>query len=150
VESLFEPSEVDAIKQRIFRLTSQSQRQWGKMTAAQALAHCSSGLQMALGEIRPPRAFIGRMLGPMIKPLVLKDATPMHRNSNTIQELIMADDCDLDAERRRLCGVIDRFATVGPVGCTTHPHAFLGSLTPLEWSKLMHKHLDHHLRQFDV
>jgi hypothetical protein len=44
--------------------------------------------------------------------------------------------------------LIDRFAAAGPQGCTTHPHAFFGSLTPDEWAILMYKHLDHHLRQF--
>ena len=27
-------------------------------------------------------------------------------------------------------------------------HAFFGKLTGEEWGRLMHKHIDHHLRQF--
>jgi hypothetical protein len=113
------------------------------------LAHCSLGLEMAAGEIRPPRALIGRLLGPVIKPMALRDEEPMRRNSPTMKELIVVgDDRDFEVERKRLSGMIDRFAAARAAGCTSHPHAFFGSLTPGEWAILMYKHLDHHLRQF--
>jgi hypothetical protein len=72
----------------------------------------------------------------------------MRRNSPTSKELIIVDHRELDAERERLSGLIDRFAATGAAGCTPHPHAFFGPLTPDEWATLMYKHLDHHLRQF--
>jgi hypothetical protein len=75
---------------------------------------------------------------------------PMRRNSPTAKILIVQDERDLETERTRLCGLIDRFASAGPAGCTKHPHAFFGPLTPDEWAILMYKHLDHHLRQFGV
>ncbi|HJQ31271.1 MAG TPA: DUF1569 domain-containing protein [Pyrinomonadaceae bacterium] len=58
------------------------------------------------------------------------------------------DERELDTERRRLYGLIDRFVESGPEGCTAHPHSFFGPLTPQEWAVLMYKHMDHHLRQF--
>ena len=150
MESLFDRAEVERMKQRVMRLNSQSQRQWGKMNAAQTLAHCVAGMRMALGEVRPPRAMIGRFLGPVIKPMALKDGEPMRKNSPTAAELVITSECELGEEQRKLCRTIDRFASAGPQGCTDHPHLFFGTLTPQEWSKLMHKHLDHHLRQFGV
>ncbi len=60
----------------------------------------------------------------------------------------MTGERDLEAERRRLCGLIEGFVAAGPAGCTTHPHSFFGRLTPEEWAILQYKHLDHHLRQF--
>jgi len=118
------------------------------MNPAQMLAHCSLGLEMAAGEIRPPRALIGRILGPIIKPMALRDNEPMRRNSPTAKELIIKDDRNFETERNRLSELINRFAATGPAGCTAHPHAFFGSLTPDEWAVLMYKHIDHHLRQF--
>ncbi len=150
MESLFEPSEVELVKQRILRLTPQSPRQWGQMGVSQALAHCSAALQMATGEICPPRSLIGRIIGPLIKPLALRDREPLRRNSPTSKALVISDERDFHVEQGKICSLIDRFATRGPAGCTSHPHAFFGALTPQEWSKLMHKHLDHHLRQFGV
>ena len=149
MKSLFQPTCVDEVKQRLSVLRSDTPRQWGKMSPAQMLAHCSLGLEMAAGEIRPPRALIGRILGPVIKPIALRDEEQMRRNSPTSKELlVLGEERDFAAERKRLSGLIDRFAAAGPAGCTKHPHAFFGSLTPGEWAVLMYKHLDHHLRQF--
>jgi len=148
MESLFESGCVDEVQQRLSRLQPDQPRQWGTMSPAQMLAHCSLGLEMAAGEIRPPRALIGRILGPVIKPIALREGEPMRRNSPTAKELVINSDRNFETERKRLSGLIDRFAAAGPAGCTAHPHAFFGSLTPDEWAVLMYKHLDHHLRQF--
>jgi hypothetical protein len=148
MESLFESGCVDEVQQRLSRLQPDQPRQWGTMSPAQMLAHCSLGLQMAAGEIRPPRALIGRILGPIVKPIAFREEEPMRQNSPTSKELVIKGDRDFEIERKRLSDLIDRFAAAGPAGCTAHPHAFFGSLTPDEWAVLMYKHLDHHLRQF--
>lgn len=150
MKNLYEPETAQEIKDRIARLGPTSQRQWGKMTAAQAVAHCSVAMQWAIGEVRPPRMFIGRILGPLAKSKMVKDETPMGRNAPTAKSLVVADERDLASECQRLTALIDRFAAGGRTGCTTHPHSFFGPLTPDEWSTLMYKHLDHHLRQFGV
>jgi hypothetical protein len=146
--NLFQAERVEEIKDRLRQLKADSTRQWGKMSPAQMLAHCSAGMEMAAGEIRPSRALIGRIVGPAVKRVAFRDEEPMRRNSPTMKELLMSGDRDFEAERKRLSGLIDRFAASGPSGCTDHPHAFFGLLTPDEWSILMYKHLDHHLRQF--
>lgn len=120
------------------------------MTPAQAVAHCAGSLEMALGERKPPRMLVGRVLGWAIKPLALGNDAPMRPNSPTVPELVMKDDLDLERERPRLLALIDRFCAGGAAGCTTHPHSFFGRMTPDEWAVLMYKHLDHHLRQFGV
>jgi hypothetical protein len=148
MKSLFESGCVDEVQQRLSRLPPNQPGRWGKMDLAQMLAHCSLGLEMAAGEIRPRRALIGRILGSVIKPMALRDNEPFRRNSPTAKELIIKDDRDFETERKRLSGLIDRFAAAGPTGCTAHPHAFFGCLTADEWAVLMYKHLDHHLRQF--
>jgi hypothetical protein len=150
VKNLFESARVEEVKQRIARLRPDSERQWGKMKAAQAVAHCSAGLELAVGDGIPPRLLLGRIIGRMVKPMALGNDEPMRRNSPTVKDLLVQDERDLRTERERLCGLIDRFATAGPQGCTVHPHSFFGPLTPDEWATLMYKHLDHHLRQFGV
>ena len=150
MRSLYQPERVAEVKQRIAGLKADSPRQWGKMNGAQALAHCSAAMEMAVGVSNPARMFIGRLLGGMVKSRVLKDEEPMQRNAPTAPTLVVADQRDLEKEKERLIGLIDRFASAGPPGCTTHPHTFFGKLTPEEWARLMYKHLDHHLRQFGV
>lgn len=148
MKSLFDAATTTEIKNRIARLGPASQRQWGKMNAAQAMAHCATAMEWAVGDIVAPRMFLGRILGPLAKSKVLSDETPMSRNSPTAKSLVVTNERDLEKERQRLCTLIDRFCQGGPHSCTKHPHTFFGSLTPDEWSRLMYKHLDHHLRQF--
>lgn len=150
MKNLFEAAKVEEVKQRIAQMKPDSERQWGKMNPAQALEHCSRGMEMALGDKTPPRVLIGRILGWIVKPRVMGNDEPLRRNSPTAKELVVQDERELVTERTRLYGLIDRFAAAGPAGCTTHPHAFFGRLTPEEWAILMYKHLDHHLRQFGV
>jgi len=150
MKNLYEPATAEQVKRRTAQLRPDSERLWGKMNPAQAVAHCSAGLEWAVGDIVPERMFLGRIIGTFVKPMVLKNEEPMRRNSPTLKSLVVEDERDLRTERERLCGLIDRFAGAGPKGCTTHPHSFFGRLTPEEWATLMYKHLDHHLRQFGV
>ena len=106
-------------------------------------------LEWAVGDIFPPRMLLGRIIGGMVKPMLLRNEEPMRRNSPTVKSLVVEDERDLRTERERLCGLIDRFAAAGPEGCTKHPHSFFGRLTPEEWATLMYKHLDHHLRKVE-
>jgi len=150
MKNLFEAGLVEEVKQRIAQLRPDSARQWVTMKPAQALEHCSRGIETALGVKTPPRVLVGRLLGWIVKPKVMGNDEPLRRNSPTAKELVVQDERDFGTERTRLCGLIDRFAAGGPAGCTTHPHAFFGRLTPDEWAILTYKHLDHHLRQFGV
>jgi hypothetical protein len=150
MKNLFETATANEVKARIGRLGPGSERQWGKMSAPQALEHCSRSMELAFGERKPPRAPAGWMIGWAIKPLVFKDDQPFRRNSPTIKELVVVDEPNLELEKEKLSGLIDRFAAGGPGCCTDHPHSFFGRLTPEQWAILMYKHLDHHLRQVGV
>ena len=148
MKNLHDRVAVDEVKARLQALRPDAERQWGRMAAPQMVAHCAAALELALGDRRPRRLLVSWILGPIIKPLALGDDAPLRRNSPTLPELMIPEDRELDAERRRLTALIDRFAAAGPAGCTTHPHAFFGPMTPRQWAILMYKHLDHHLRQF--
>ena len=150
MKSLYQPEQATEIKTRISQLKPDSPRQWGKMNVAQMLAHCSAAMEMAVGDSNPPRMFIGRLLGGLVKPRALKDDQPMQRNAPTAAILVVADVRDLAKEKERLTGLVARFAAAGPDGCTKHPHTFFGKMTADEWARLMYKHIDHHLRQFSA
>src|SRR5271170_4063159 len=124
MKNLFEASRVEEVKERLGQLRPESERQWGKMNAAQAMAHCSGAMEWAVGDKLPPRMLVGRIIGGIIKPKVLADDEPMRRNTPTTKDLVVRDDRDLELERERLRGLIERFAKGGPQGCTKHPHSF--------------------------
>ena len=150
MKNLFEAATVEEVKKRVARLRPDSDRLWGKMNPAQALAHCSAAMEMAVGEKLPRRILIGRLLGRLAKKSMIVNEKPMPRNARTDKSLVVSDERDFVAERQRLSEFIDRFAAGGPGVCTKHPHFFFGPLTPVEWAALMYQHLDHHLRQFRV
>jgi hypothetical protein len=149
--SLFDAAVVDQVKARLGQLGPQSERCWGKMTVAQMVAHCAMSMQWAVGETVPEKGPLpARVMGRLVKPMVLRNDDLMRKHSPTIKSLIVADERDLIKERDRLSGLIDKFAAGGAAGCTKNPHSFFGKMTPQEWAILMYKHLDHHLRQFGV
>ncbi|AEU36385.1 DUF1569 domain-containing protein [Granulicella mallensis] len=149
MRNLFEAAAVEEVKRRIARLRPDSERLWGEMSPAQALAHLSAQFEMIAGRTFPPRSMPGRLFGRLAKSILMSEK-PIRRNMPTDKELIVNDDRDFDTERQKLQGMIDCFAENGPAGCTKHPHSFLGPLTPEEWARLMYKHVDHHLQQFGV
>src|SRR5260370_30987547 len=148
MENRFEVVTVEEVKERMAQLRPDSERLWEKMNPAQALAHCSGAMGMAIGEISPPRVLIGRLLGPLAKKSLIVNGTPMRRNSMTEKNAIVTDERDFVVERQRLRESIDRFAGGGPGICTKHPHFFFGRLSPLEWSVRLYQHLDMHVRRF--
>jgi hypothetical protein len=147
MKNLFQPDAVDEVISRIDQLQPAAQRVWGKMDAAQMMAHCSAALDMASGRLNPPRAFIGRVLGPLARPIYSNDK-PFSKNNPTDKTLVVADPRDFTREQEQLKLKLRQFHQGGEAQCTKNPHPFFGRLTSAEWATGMYKHLDHHLRQF--
>ena len=147
MKNLFEKETVAEVIGRIDSLQPAVQRQWGKMNVAQMMAHCCAALDMASGKINPPRMLIGRILGPLVKPIYANEK-PFAQNNPTEKTLVVSDARDFSLERERLKDRLREFHAGGEANCTRHPHPFFGNLTPQEWSRGMYKHMDHHLRQF--
>ena len=147
MKNLFEQQTVNEVISRIDRLQPISQRQWGKMDAAQMMAHCSITLDIASGRLNLPRLLLGRLVAPFFKSIYTNEK-PFRKNGPTGKELVVADQRDFAREREQLKVKLLEFHKGGEARCTRHPHPFFGSLTPQAWSRGMYKHLDHHLRQF--
>lgn len=149
MKTLFDSDASAEIVQRINKLKPSSPQLWGKMNVAQMLAHCSAGIEMHNGDIKPPRVFIGRVIGPFFKPLLTNDK-PFRKGTPTAPELLIVDERNFEKEKERLIGLINRFVREGREGVTKHPHPFFGKLKEDEWGMGAYKHLDHHLQQFGV
>ncbi len=147
MKNLFQQETVDKLLARLDKLQPASPKQWGKMDAAQMMAHCSAGLDMASGRLNPPRMFIGRLIGRFVKPVYTNDK-PFSKNNPTDKTLLVADQRDFSREQAQLKQKIRQFHEGGEAQCSRHPHPFFGPLTPQAWSRGTYKHLDHHLRQF--
>ena len=96
------------------------------------MAHCTEAAAMATGDSKLPRLFIGRILGPLIKPAFLGEK-PFTKNSPTAPSMKIADTREFEKEKTKLISIIKRFAEGGEAKCTTNPHPFFGRLTPAQW-----------------
>ncbi|MEZ6015034.1 MAG: DUF1569 domain-containing protein [Planctomycetota bacterium] len=147
MSTLFDPEQSLAMVHRLRALRPDMAPQWGKMTPAQACAHCQVALKIALGDLQWKRTLVGRIFGGLGKRMVLAPKD-FGRNMPTDPRFIVKDNRDLDVERDALVALLQRFTAAGPGGMRRDPHPFFGVLTPAEWDTLQWKHLDHHLRQF--
>src|SRR5215470_9875375 len=91
MKNLFQAATVKEVKERIALLRPDSERLGGTMSAPQAVAHCSAGLELALGDKTPARMFVGRLIGWIVKPLALRNDESMRRNTTKLTRAGEAD-----------------------------------------------------------
>lgn len=149
MQNLFDSADRDAIMRRLSSLQLSSPRQWGRMNAAQMLAHCAAALEVACGDRVRNQSLVGRLLARFVRPSVLGEK-PFGRNAPTDREFRIADERDFAAEQKRLAALVERFCSDGASKANDRVHSFFGRLSGNEWGRLMYKHLDHHLRQFSA
>jgi len=101
MKNLFQPDAVDELISRIDKLQPATQRQWGKMDVAQMMAHCSAALDLASGRLVRPRILIGRLIGPLARPIYSNDK-PFSRNGPTDKKLVISDPRDFNREQEQL------------------------------------------------
>ncbi len=136
------------IATRVRALTANATPRWGRMTVAQMLAHCADALRNATGELPIAVRALPFAQTRLVKWLMI-DVVPFPKGAPTAPELLRKDVVDIEPERAALLALLERFASAhAPVSWAPHP--LFGALTPAEWGRLAHKHLDHHLRQFGV
>jgi hypothetical protein len=147
--SLFEPATKQGILERLNGLTPGATRQWGKMDAAQMMAHCTVAMEAGTGDKPLKQAFIGKILAPFVRSSFLGDK-PFGKNSPTDPTFVVSDARDFAKEKGRLTALIARFCERGPAEAGRYTHSFFGKISGDDWGVVMYKHLDHHLRQFSA
>ncbi|MBL7742327.1 MAG: DUF1569 domain-containing protein [Chitinophagaceae bacterium] len=147
VKNLFDPAVKQEIIQRIGQLSSAAKSQWGKMDAAQMLAHLQMPMGIALGDHSIKGNFLMRLILPFFKKL-LYDERPYKQGLPTDKSFIMTGETkDFEKEKAKLLDMVNRFTEANMV---MEKHPVFGKLTKEQWSKATWKHIDHHLRQFGV
>jgi hypothetical protein len=147
LKNLFDPTVKQEIIDRINKLSAQTPPQWGKMNAAQMLAHLQMPMGSAQGIHKLPRTLFGRIVGRFARPIFYGDK-PFKRNLPTDPSFVMTTaQKDFEKEKQGLISMINNFKEELIVNKT---HPFFGKLTKEQWSTGSWKHLDHHLRQFGV
>jgi hypothetical protein len=148
MNNLFEPAIAVAILSRLQKIHADTKPLWGKMNAAQMMAHCQAPFEVYFGNLKLKRGLIGILFGGIAKKK-LSSEKPWKRNLPTAKEFIVTDDKNFEEERNKLIELINRFNTQNSRD-SVFIHPFFGKMTADEWGLLGYKHLDHHLQQFGV
>ena len=148
VKSLFENEVHGEMIARLNNLTASSERLWGKMTAAQMLAHCKEAYKVPLTS-KPLKKHPLSIIGWIFKKQLYSD-TLYKQSLPTAPNFIIKDDRDFKKEKAEMLSIVTAFYNKGAAGVGDKIHPMFGKLTADQWGKSMWKHLDHHLRQFGV
>lgn len=144
MKNLYDGAVKAEVLERLSLLTADTPRLWGTMDVAQMMAHCSTQLQMGLGEVKSNLMYnsVVRWLAKETFGLRLS----WSKNLPTAREMVKTDPCRFGQERVNLIATINRFYEAHE----WHPHPIFGNMNKTEWGIVAYKHLNHHLRQFGV
>ncbi|WP_276167593.1 DUF1569 domain-containing protein [Zobellia alginiliquefaciens] len=150
MKNVFDQNDVSELISRINKLNPDSNNLWGKMNVGQMVAHCNVPYDMTYTDKYPkPTGFKKFMIKLLAKNAVV-GPKPYKKNSRTAPEFLITDERDFESEKQKLIGHLEKTQQLGSAHFQNkESHAF-GPLTAQEWNVLFYKHLDHHLRQFNV
>lgn len=150
MQSIFDPAGVDAFVARIESLSPDSRPQWGRMNAAQMLAHNSVIFESVRTGDYPQMNPVARwIVARLIRGMVIGDR-PYRRNSRTAPDWVVSDPRDLAAEKARIIENLRAVHALGRSHFEGKSNPTFGTLSADQWSTLFLKHLDYHLGQFRV
>ena len=145
MKSIFDQETKDELIGRVNSLNADSHAQWGKMNVYQMVKHCSLWEDMMQGKQKYKQAFIGRLFGKMALRRVMKDESPLARNTPTLPELRITGNGDIFPDRTAWISKIQNYAHFSNPDFV---HPFFGTMTEEQIGYMAYKHTDHHLRQF--
>ena len=150
MKSIFDQKTYQEILSRLDDLSAEHQAKWGKMNVNQMLKHCQKAILVAFGEeeITPPNALVRFALG-FIKPTLYNDKL-WKQGLPTAKEFVIIETEDFVDEQNKLKSLVTRFHQSKQSFEPSKKHPVFGKLKSWMWGKWAYKHLDHHLRQFDV
>jgi hypothetical protein len=143
-KSLFDAETLRNVEERIGAIRPDTEPLWGRMNPAQMLAHCAEIQEVWLGKKLEGTPFYVRLLGPLVKGIVVGDR-PYRKNSPTHPQYRISDPRDFEAEKARLVAALRAWAQA-PRHEFRHP--IFGRMTVEEQGWACYRHLDHHLSQF--
>lgn len=148
--NIFSPEGAQTMISRIEQLTPESKPLWGKMNVGQMLAHLCVMYETVYTDKHPkPKGFLKWVMKTFIKKTVVNEA-PYKHNIRTAPHFLVTNPRDFEKEKGRLIGYIRQTQELGGAHFDGKESHSFGPLTQTEWNTMFSKHLDHHLRQFEV
>ena len=147
-KTIFNAADRDALLARLDRLAPEAKAQWGKMTAHRMLCHLSDSVRVGLGEI-PAECKNGPLANPVARWLLAYVVPFPKGKAQTAPEMLRTQPSDWRSDVASVRDVLRAAAERGPDGRWARHPAF-GEVSGTLYGVFIHKHVDHHLRQFGV
>jgi len=146
MKNIFDEQTRAEVIARINKLNKDSTALWGQMTVYQMIKHCAKWEDMILGKTLYKQSLPGKIFGKFALKDMMKDE-PAKRNLPTVPSFKMTGDGDIESAKNEWLNLIAEHDHRAPSGFI---HPFFGGLTIEQAGKMDYKHIDHHLRQFNV
>jgi len=146
--TIFERQALADLHDRLSRLTPQSERRWGRMTAPRMICHLQDSLEIALAK-RPASAKKNGMDNPIVRWLVIYVVPWPKGKAQTVPEMLSTQPAEWSEDVARLRELLDSASKQGPGGRWGRHPAF-GDLSGTQYGHLIYRHFNHHLTQFGV
>jgi hypothetical protein len=144
-KTVFDAGARGELVRRMESITPDRRPLWGKMSTGEMLAHVNASLAMATGELatQPKNT---PLANPLLRWLLIY-VLPWPKGTPTAPELLATPPGAWAAELARFRDLLEQVGTQSPDGAWPRHPAF-GQMKGKHWGALIHRHLEHHLRQF--
>jgi hypothetical protein len=152
VKSLVDRQYTAELITRLDKITPDTQRRWGKMTAHQMVCHLADACRMALRQ-KPVSDDTNLLKRTVVKWLALY--APLQWRAGIItrpeidQQIAGTCPADFGSDVAEVRILLDTIAKNGLLG-TWPDHPVFGKMSASQWLRWAYLHTDHHLRQFGV
>ncbi len=121
------------------------------MDVCQMMRHCSLVLHIPLKKIElPPINALFSAIGIIAKREMQIFNNGIPRNMPTFRKLIINFECNFHEEKESLLKTLDEYRICSRNNNLPDKHVLFGAMKEKDWGFLEYKHLDHHLKQFNV
>lgn len=148
-KNFYDEDTYQALLERIGRLTPDTVPAWGKMNPGQMCAHCAEVAEVANGKALVGTPWYVRLMGGLIKRLVLSEK-PYPRGTMTHPQYEIGAGAEFEEQKARLLAVLEAMHSAGRDHAGDNKHPLFGVMSADQHGWLTYKHLDHHLTQFGV
>jgi hypothetical protein len=136
--------------ERVSRLNGDENPLWGRMNVNQVVSHLVQAGELPFEASLPDKStFVNRNFA---KPLILY-VLPMPKEVKTSPEMDQQEKgrppLEFSVDKGQLIDSINRLGDL-PADHACQYHPFFGRMNAREWALIVHKHVDHHLKQFGV
>lgn len=152
MKTLANGSEREEVFNRLRKVSPNTPRRWGKMSAHQMICHLNDSFKGAMGEksISPASKLLP---GTLMKWIALYVPIRWPHGVPTMPEMDQqgggTKPTAFEADVRELESLVARFTSESR-DFNWHRHPLFGAMPDRDWLRWGYLHVDHHLRQFGV